>query len=172
MEDLIAFNHTYAVITRNVVSKLGSQYFSDDKSMQKIDVNFGNYYFRALKGYIETGKCTPSWQYLFDACRNKSHFQFIYLALGVNAHVNNDLPQTLFEVLRGNIHSGDYFKVNTIISQSINEVMTKLKEKNKALNTIENLLHPLYSYFFNWIIQNWMNILPSQSGLQKLFQLK
>lgn len=157
LENLIAFNHTYYIITKNVYKKLGTGIFTDDELMRKTDVVFGNYYFKALKAYTEGKPCAPAWHVLFDACVKNNHYQFIYMAMGVNAHVNNDLPQTLVDVMEGSLEKEDYMKINAIIASSLEEVITSLKEKNRVLNKSQDLLLPLYALFLNSLIKNWRN---------------
>lgn len=155
MHNLIAFNHTYYIITKNVYNKLCSGYFKDDTLMQRIDTYFGNYYFDALNNYIHRNDCAPAWRILFDACRKDRNFQFIYMALGVNAHVNNDLPQTLQEALKGSEQADDYNRINTIISYSLNEVIESLHEKNKIISVSEKMFKNIYKHYLTYIIHKW-----------------
>ncbi|CAN5182694.1 hypothetical protein BH09PAT2_BH09PAT2_07940 [soil metagenome] len=155
MKNLIAFNHTYLIITRNVYDKLNTEYFADDELMKKTDVCFGNYYFDALHQYINTNDCPPAWRILFDACRRNDTYQFVYMAMGVNAHVNNDLPQTLHDVMKGNICKEDYEYINDIIGYSISEVVDALDEKNVFLHLSEHLGTLFYTQFLKYIICKW-----------------
>lgn len=53
LQNLIAFNNTYLIITKavNNVNKKG--HFQFPKLMEKLDIRFAYYYFDALKGYID-----------------------------------------------------------------------------------------------------------------------
>ena len=155
MENLIAFNHTYWIITRNVYDKLDTGYFEKDPLMRKIDVNFANYYFSALRSYCLNKPCPPAWKILFDLCKDGSQYQFIYMALGVNAHVNNDLPQTLRDVMQGDEFDADYIKVNTVIKNSLSEVIHALPESRKKYKLAADYLLPSYKNILYLLIKNW-----------------
>ena len=155
LQNLVAFNHTYLIITRNVYEKIEKSYFYNDTLMEKIDVNFGNYYFRALNNYLNNNNCPPAWKILFESCVGDNKFQFIYMALGVNAHVNNDLPQTLAGVMQGSRFRHDFLLINDIIKHSLHEVVRSLREKNLLINATKNVFEKLYAYYLNNLISKW-----------------
>lgn len=152
---LIPFNHTYGVITRAVVEKLGTGYFSHDELMQKLDVRFASYYFTSLEKYInnEVG-IPPAWQTLFEA-NTGTTYQAILMGLGVNAHVNNDLSQALHDVIDDLSYKTDFGAVNKIIHACIPEVIYYLKEASFLSNSAKNLLLPFYSWLLDKTIKNW-----------------
>ena len=152
--NLRAFNTTYQIITKNVFAKLGKGYFKDDHLMQRVDITFAKYYFNALKSYVDNRPVDPAWQILFDTCRRGKRYQFIYMALGVNAHVNNDLPLTLSD-LNGDECQEDYDRVNEVISDSIDEAIYSLQEDSTLLNKAENNATALYSSFLTALIKQW-----------------
>lgn len=155
LTNLRAFNKTYLIITQNVYRKIGTGYFAFDDSMTAVDINFACYYFRALKTYISGGKPPPAWKILFDQCKRNSHYQFIYMALGVNAHVNNDLAQSLLDVVKNEAYKVDFDTVNTIIHESISEVIRTLQEQSRMIATSEKMFLPVYTVFLDAVIQNW-----------------
>lgn len=153
LENLCAFNQTYWIITKNVAGQLGSGYFRDDAKMEELDIHFAGYYFNALKGYLGNRTVAPAWQTLFETCRENTTYQFIYMALGVNAHVNNDLPFTLRD-LHEPVEE-DFLAVNGIISRSLAEVVTGLQEESPLLNAAQNSFTGLYGFFLERVITNW-----------------
>ncbi|GEM_PF-973799 len=148
MKHLQAFNRTYLIITRNVFQKLGTGYFEDDELMQKLDIRFAGYYFDALKEYTRTKKTTPAWEELFDLCRKDTSYEIVYLAMGVNAHVNNDLPLTLRDVVKDPSFKEDYDKINEVIGSSLHEIFQSLERTEKALE-------PVYAIGMNRVIRKW-----------------
>jgi hypothetical protein len=152
---LIPFNETYRIITSAVCNKLGTHYFDNDLLMQQFDIAFSHYYFNALHGYVNQTNIAPSWKILFEACRYNRYPQFIYLALGVNAHVNNDLPQTLYDVVKSNTYAHDYSLINRVISNELSTVIHSFHEESQYLNILKILLQPLYSFKLNKIIVAW-----------------
>lgn len=49
------------------------------------------------------------------------------MALGVNAHVNNDIPQVLLDCHTDTQHRADYNRVNAIIASSLDEILDGFK---------------------------------------------
>ena len=158
LNNLRAFNYTYFIITKNVLNRLGTGYFTDDNLMRSVDTVFGNFYFEALHGYINNDKCPLSWKLLFDTCKENSFHQFVYMALGVNAHVNNDLPQTLQLVHRGDMNKDDFDKINEIIGFSLKEVISSLHEKSLLLSKIQNISLFFYKPILTQLIRNWRDV--------------
>jgi hypothetical protein len=81
--------------------------------------------------------------------------QSIYMGMGVNAHVNNDLSQSLRDVINDASYKEDFDKVNTIIHYSTPEVIKYLQEKNAVVNTVKNISLPIYSFALSITIQKW-----------------
>ncbi len=154
--NLISFNHTYLLITEAVRSRLGKNYFDNDKLMILFDINFTRYYFNALKNYVDKRPCPPAWKVLFDNCKKNNSFQMIYMGLGVNAHVNNDLAFTLLDTIKAKeIYRNDYNKVNSIINSCVEEVISHIIEKPPFLNKLKMLLLPFYRQLLFIIIKRW-----------------
>jgi hypothetical protein len=155
MQNIIAFNHTYLIITEAVADQLNKEFFNDDLLMEKFDIQFARYYFNALKKYVDRKVIPPSWVLLFDLSKQNKTYQFIYMALGVNAHVNNDLSQSLYDTISEESYRKDFDKVNTLIQQKIPLVVSSLKEDNTFVNTSKNILQPLYASLLYLLIKSW-----------------
>jgi hypothetical protein len=155
LENVRAFNTTYLIITKAVASKLGSGYFKDDALMEKFDIAFAIYYFEALKQYIETNKTTPAWQILFEQSQKNNRTQIIYMALGVNAHVNNDLGLTLRDIIISEDYLPEYNKINPLIYSSIDTVVNSLNENSRPIDFIEKKLKIIYFPVLRKIISEW-----------------
>ena len=155
LHNLRAFNHTYLIITKAVAAKLNTGYFQDDLQMEQLDINFAYYYFNALYNYIHKKSVPPSWKLLFDACKQGNKYQFIYMALGVNAHVNNDLGQSLNDVIKNIKYREDFDKVNQIIHNNTKEVVEWLDEKSSIIDHLKNIFQPLYAFVLDFIIRKW-----------------
>ena len=155
MQNIIAFNHTYLIITEAVADQLNKEFFNDDLLMEKFDIQFARYYFNALKNYVDNKTTPPAWKILFDLSKQNKTYQFIYMALGVNAHVNNDLGQSLYDIISVESYKKDFDKVNKVIQQKIPLVVSSLKEDNIFVNTSKNLLQPLYAFILYLLIKAW-----------------
>lgn len=150
-----AFNHTYLIITKGVAQNLGTGIFQHEDVMWNVDIKFFEYYSTPLKRYKKGEGVPPAWRILFDKARENTSFQFLYMALGVNAHVNNDLAQTLLAAKAPEEFKDDYDRVNGIIFESLREVVWSLKENSKLIVFIEKSLFVIYAHFLNIIIGRW-----------------
>lgn len=155
LENLKAFNYTYYIITKNVAGKFGQDYFKHESLMEEFDINFAYYYFNALGDYMTGKKMAPAWKICFDFCRQDKSFQINYMALGVNAHVNNDLALSLHDIIKTEGFKEDFDKVNQVIAESLSEVIAALEEKNPAFNKLKNQFQGQYAVILNGIICRW-----------------
>ncbi len=168
MENLRAFNQTYLTITKNVFARMGTGYFANDHLMTEVDIQFSRYYFNALKAYLSGRKSPEAWKVLFDSCKANRHNQFVYMAMGVNAHVNNDLAFTLVDVVSDEAFQQDFLKVNEIIHQSTKDIILSLEEKSSLVSFVENNFLILYKYFLDKLIENWRaNVWKNYLNLKK-----
>lgn len=145
LSNLQFFNKTYFIITKSVYAKFSTGFFSSETTMRDLDINFARYYFDALKMYIDNKPTTPSWEVMFDFCKKDDSLPLIYLALGVNAHVNNDLGMSMYDVVKSEDFKSDFFKVNPVIYKSINEVIAEVR------------LSKFYKLFMQILIFHWRN---------------
>ncbi len=155
MRNLRAFNTTYLIITRAVNEKVKEGFFKYPDVMKKVDVVFAHYYFDALAQFVHQEHCPDAWRLLFEQSRENNYHQYIFMALGVNAHVNNDLPQSLRGANVGEEFFEDYEKVNGIIKDSLEEVVDSLQEQNIIIRTLSQKMRDTYALFLQSLIQNW-----------------
>lgn len=161
LANLQFFNITYFIITKNVFAKTGSGYFSEEATLKALDINFARYYFDALKQYCIGQKTTPAWEVMFDFCKKDNSLPLIYLALGVNAHVNNDLGLSLFDVVKETDFKTDFDRVNPVIYNSLDEVID------------ETRLNGFYKPFMKLLIRHWRyNAWKNYQGLRDKTKLK
>ena len=155
-ENLKAFNATYHIITQNVFKKMHTGYFHNDKKMEEIDIVFAQFYFTALKNFVNKEPVDLAWNTLFSNLISNIPFQFIYMALGINAHVNNDLPLTLLQINPDTKEeNSDYNKINIVIKDSLDQVIIVLHEPSFLLNVAEDALLPVYRFFLDILIGKW-----------------
>jgi hypothetical protein len=92
------FLGTYLRITRAVAGALGDGLFEDPAWVEAWDVDFAGLYLDALEAYRRDPATAPApWRRAFAATptlRPEAH-----VLLGVNAHINYDLPQSLVRVI-------------------------------------------------------------------------
>lgn len=94
---------------------------------ERLTVRFASYYLRAFHHEIDPPRC---WQASWDVAGDDSLLIVQHLLLGINAHVNHDLPLAVVDVARevGNLQSirADFDAVNDILADTYVAVLRDL----------------------------------------------
>jgi Family of unknown function (DUF5995) len=92
------FLSTYTRTTRAVAAALEDGRFEDPPWVEQWDVVFADLYLDALRAYRRDRNAAPRpWRVAFEA--DPTLPPIAHLLLGMNAHINYDLPQALIEVI-------------------------------------------------------------------------
>jgi hypothetical protein len=94
--------------------------YSDVRAVVREDALFADYYFRAHDAYRRRhGFVPPAWQIAFSAAEQRAVSGIGNALLGMNAHIQRDLPFVLFELdRRGHAVSyEDHNRVNVFLAQ-------------------------------------------------------
>lgn len=92
------FLATYLRVTRAVRTALDDCVFEDPAWVATLDVNFAGLYIDALEAYRRDPATAPEpWGEAFGA--KPTLRPQVHVLLGVNAHINYDLPQSLVRVI-------------------------------------------------------------------------
>lgn len=95
---LIPFLGTYLRTTQAVAAAVRGGLFEDPAWVESWDVAFARLYLAALEGQLAGGVgVSRPWQLAFSAPKELPPLR--HVLLGINAHVNYDLPQALLEVI-------------------------------------------------------------------------
>ena len=114
------FALNYLRTTEIFLQTLGEIGYNDLAAVVREDGLFGGYYFRADDAYHSgRGDVPPAWQITFDAAQNRSVSGSGNLALGINAHIQRDLPFVLYELyLQGHpVSYEDHTRTNEFLKQ-------------------------------------------------------
>jgi Family of unknown function (DUF5995) len=123
------FDTTYLVLTQTLRDKMAgdSHFFEDPNWVYYEDAQFGHMYFSTMAAYDAGQKVAPAWQIAFDAARHGQISAFQDMLLGINAHVQNDMPYMLAAVgLRepdGKTHRPDHAAVNEVLREAFTPVI-------------------------------------------------
>lgn len=104
-------------VYRDTADSIG---YADVESVTREDALFADYYFRAYDAYHEqNGSVPPAWQIAFDTAAARTLSAQGNAFLGVNAHIQRDLPFVLYELYtRGDaVSHEDHTLVNTFLAQ-------------------------------------------------------
>lgn len=92
------FVSAYLLISTELARRLSVRAFQDDAWVAEYLVAFANLYRVALAGYETGGSVPRSWRIAFDAAATGAELVIQDLFLGINAHINHDLPLALTAV--------------------------------------------------------------------------
>ncbi len=91
---VLPFHRVYTLVTAAVLRAAEAGAFEQsDRTLRQVD-RFLDYYEEALDAGRTGRFVPPAWSRLF-ALSPRRHRRMLALALGVNAHISNDLPQAL-----------------------------------------------------------------------------
>jgi hypothetical protein len=114
------FSLVYLRTTEKFRDTVSSTGYSDPSSIFRQDAVFADYYFRAYDAYHKgEGVVPPAWQIAFDAAAQRNVISGGDGLLGINAHINRDLPFVLFDIDRQGhpVSHEDHTLVNNVLAQ-------------------------------------------------------
>jgi hypothetical protein len=104
--------------------------FADPGFMTHYGAVFGNYYFQGFDAWAKGSLTTPAaWKIALDAARNKQVSALGNLLLGMNAHINRDLPFVLYRIglvaPDGTSRKPDHDKINAVLYEAYDEAVAE-----------------------------------------------
>ncbi len=94
------FHATYLRTTEAVADEIGRGGFADGDWVRRWDLAFANLYLDALDADRQGRSIPQPWRVAFDAARERPDLPPLqHVLLGLNAHINFDLPQSLIAVI-------------------------------------------------------------------------
>jgi hypothetical protein len=134
------FPALYARVTSNIAAAIAAGRFEDGERMDVFATTFASYYVRALRREIPRPRC---WQATWDVANDKDLLVVQHLLLGINAHVNHDLPQVVvdFADATGDLAAArrDFDAVNSVLDSTSTEVLRDLDRVSRWVNEIAAL---------------------------------
>jgi len=134
----VVFHHVYLLMTKEMKKRLSSGFFSDPDWMERVLVSFAHYYFQAIEAYELGLPCPPAWEHAFRLATQKKGLVLQDALLGINAHINNDLPMVMYGILtedqawpdaRIMLHRRqDHDRINDVLSELIDLVQEELSQ--------------------------------------------
>jgi hypothetical protein len=92
------FLDTYLRTTVSVATAIEAGVFDDGEWVERWDLAFAGLYLTALDSYLHgRGRLARPWRLAFEAAPNLP--PLLNVLLGINAHINYDLPQALLAVI-------------------------------------------------------------------------
>jgi hypothetical protein len=121
----------YLRVTKHVWDAIWHQdYFSDRGFMTHYGAVFGNWYFNGYDAWKSGSVNTPTaWKIALDAAKNREVTGLGNLLLGMNAHINRDLPFVLYRIglvaPDGTSRKDDHDLINNVLYAAYGEAITE-----------------------------------------------
>jgi hypothetical protein len=120
-DGVACFNQLYLKVTQTVERRLGTKFFADDDFLARLDIEFANRYFDALRSHEKGESTSKCWEALIERRDDKRIHPIQFVAAGMNAHINFDLAlalvsacQKLGDDIDTDDHKADFDQVNEI----------------------------------------------------------
>ncbi|HTV17248.1 MAG TPA: DUF5995 family protein [Polyangiaceae bacterium] len=139
---LAYFAALYRAITIRVRRGIELGTFEDGPRMDRFDTAFGNRYFAALDAVADGREPAKSWRVAFGAESRPCTAILQHILLGVNAHINFDLPFAAVAAAPGASLPGlwnDYDAINRIIAETYDEVQTLIGRFSPLLHVLDHV---------------------------------
>jgi hypothetical protein len=126
------FSLAYARTTEKVASveRGDPAFFSDNAWLNHYDAVFADFYFAAWNARQTSGTVPPAWKMAFDAADRRQASAAGNLLLGMSAHVNRDLPFTLYAIglvaPDGSSRKADHDRVNRILNMLVSPLIDEI----------------------------------------------
>jgi hypothetical protein len=138
------FATTYLLLTEQMRKTIrrDPHFFHDRRWLIYEDTVFANFYFRVIKAN-ERGKQIPAaWKIAFDTARTGDANAGQDMLLGINAHVQRDMPFVLATVgirtKKGETRKPDHDVVNGILSDAYEPIVSAIGSRYDPVVSITN----------------------------------
>ncbi len=132
------FSLAYARTTEKVaaVERGDPAFFSDSPWLNHYDAVFADFYFTAWNAWQTSGSGPPAWKMAFGAAQRREASAAGNLLLGMSAHVNRDLPFTLYAIglvaPDGSSRKPDHDRVNRILNTLVSPIIDEIAARYDA----------------------------------------
>ena len=131
------FPALYARVTDRIRTAAADGRFEDPERMQEFAHAFAHWYVRPRTGQAALPGC---WRAAFDVAGDDGLMIVQHLLLGINAHVNHDLPQVVVERAPASgdltVLRADFNAVNDILAETIPSVLASLGAVSRWVNVV------------------------------------
>jgi hypothetical protein len=131
------FPAMYARVTERIWIAAAADRFDDSGRMEDFARAFARWYIDARTG---PGPVPGSWRAAFDVAGDLDLLIVQHLLLGINAHVNHDLPQAVVELAPGAAElealRPDFDAVNDILAETLPMVLQSLGTVSRWVNRL------------------------------------
>jgi hypothetical protein len=129
------FSLVYLRVTEEYRRTVEGPFFDDTPFVNHEDTIFARYYFEAYDAWAagDIADVPPAWRIAFDAARAHEVSASGDLLLGINGHVNRDLPFVLYSIglvaPDGSSRKPDHDRVNEILNRVSDDVLAEIARR-------------------------------------------
>jgi hypothetical protein len=129
------FATTYYELTKQLRRTLRSQphFFRDKRYLYVEDALFADVYFNTFRDYTRGRPVAPAWRIAFDTARDSNVNAAQDMLLGINAHVQNDMPFVVaalgLRMRDGSSRKPDHDRVNDILDAAYEPVVRAIEDR-------------------------------------------
>lgn len=161
------FLRCYSMMSTNMIAAIRAGEFEDCEWVATLIKHFADYYFKALTAYERNPAESPAaWRQAHQAAQHQKLHVLQYLLLGVNAHINYDLPLALYDCLsqewasldetQRQSRQKDHETVNVIISKTTDEVQdTVIEPLAPLMAVVDQVLGRMDEWLLSQLITSW-----------------
>ena len=139
---LAFFPALYRAVTLRVRAGMRAGEFSDAERMGRLDTMFANRYFSALEAWQNRQKTSNAWKVAFQAEQRGGTMILQHLLLGMNAHINFDLPiAALNASAPGPLPDlqADFMAINAILAALLDRVQDVINDFSPLLDLLDRV---------------------------------
>jgi uncharacterized protein DUF5995 len=159
------FALTYLRVTEEYRRTIETPTFFDDTPfVNHQDLVFANYYFAAYDAWAagRRAEVPPAWRVAFDAARARAVSAYGNLLLGINGHVQRDLPLVLYSLglVRpdGTSRKADHDRVNRILNRVTDDIIAEIARRFDPTIDDSNLPTILDDFTLFQTIVSWREL--------------
>ena len=162
------FSVTYLRVTEEYRRTIEEPFFDDTQFVNHEDTVFAHYYFAAFDAWASGNidQVPPAWRIAFETAQRRAVSATGDLLLGINAHVQRDLPLVLYAagLVRpdGTSRKPDHDRVNVILNRVQDEIISEIARRFDP--TVDDVNLPtslddaaLFQTLAGWREKAWRN---------------
>ncbi len=151
------FHGAYIRSTKAVMEAAAADQFSDSSWAERWGLAFAQLYLDAFNAWDRGDTAPGPWQVAFDASRDPDIPPVRHALLGINAHINYDLPQAFLAVITDEeFHDDDVMALRASDHHHVDSILVnRVPEEDKRMALVEepgdrNFVDALMQPFNRW----------------------
>ena len=156
------FATTYLILTKELKQALkrDPRFFEQPKFFFREDALFANFYFDAFRAYKRDKPAPDAWEVAFDTAATGDANGAQDMLLGINAHVQNDLPFVIAALgarnRAGESRKPDHDKVNRILTKGYEPIVRAVRDRYDPILSLTNASwHPIDDVAGLQVVKSW-----------------